>query len=123
MYSLESSLKVSTAHGLCLFVCQLYDSDGDGILTAVELAGLMGALVGRPQFNTSQIYSELTSRGQANKGENQCRSVKHKNCTTIHSIKGQKSLFSTHESPWMKQISLIMFPHYNKILSTGLSVR
>lgn len=53
---------------------QLYDSDCDGVLTEKELAGLMGALVGVPQYHTSKIYSELTRRGQANKGEHQCSS-------------------------------------------------
>ncbi|KAG5261203.1 hypothetical protein AALO_G00301190 [Alosa alosa] len=68
-------LSISTVSGLCSLedlldkAFKLYDCDGDGVLTAEELAGLMGALVGAPQFNTANIYSELTSRGPANKEE------------------------------------------------------
>uniref|UniRef100_A0AAY5EWM9 EF-hand domain-containing protein n=1 Tax=Electrophorus electricus TaxID=8005 RepID=A0AAY5EWM9_ELEEL len=42
----------------------LYDSDGDGLLSAADLSNLMGALVGIPQYNVGEIYSELTSKGQ-----------------------------------------------------------
>ncbi|XP_028841285.1 lysophospholipid acyltransferase LPCAT4 [Denticeps clupeoides] len=43
---------------------RLYDGDGDGVLTAGELSGLMGALMGVPQHRTAEIYTALTSRGQ-----------------------------------------------------------
>ncbi|KAL7855708.1 hypothetical protein AOLI_G00193120 [Acnodon oligacanthus] len=42
----------------------MYDSDGDGLLSAVDLSGLMAALVGVPQYNIAEMYAELTTRGQ-----------------------------------------------------------
>ncbi|XP_065117957.1 lysophospholipid acyltransferase LPCAT4 [Paramisgurnus dabryanus] len=40
-----------------------YDSDHDGLLNADDLSGLMEALVGVPQYDITQMYSTLTSRG------------------------------------------------------------
>ncbi|XP_030635306.1 lysophospholipid acyltransferase LPCAT4 [Chanos chanos] len=42
----------------------LYDSDSDGVLSAEDLSDLMGALIGVPQYNTAEMYAELTTRGQ-----------------------------------------------------------
>ncbi|XP_063042386.1 lysophospholipid acyltransferase LPCAT4 [Engraulis encrasicolus] len=66
-------LSLPAVSGLCCLedlmttAFRLYDADGDGVLSAGELAGLMGALVGVPQYRTAHIYTQLTSRGQANK--------------------------------------------------------
>lgn len=51
-------------------VClQLYDSNGDGLLSAEDLSGLMAALVGVAQYNITEMYSELTNGGQPTEGE------------------------------------------------------
>ncbi|XP_072526755.1 lysophospholipid acyltransferase LPCAT4 [Salminus brasiliensis] len=42
----------------------LYDSDGDDLLSAEDLSGLMAALVGVPQYSIAEMYAELTTRGQ-----------------------------------------------------------
>ncbi|XP_066515075.1 lysophospholipid acyltransferase LPCAT4 [Hoplias malabaricus] len=42
----------------------LYDSDADGLLSAVDLSGLMAALVGVPQYSIAEMYTELTKSGQ-----------------------------------------------------------
>ncbi|XP_073672851.1 lysophospholipid acyltransferase LPCAT4-like [Garra rufa] len=44
-----------------------YDSDQDGLLNAEDLSGLMGALVGIPQYGIAEMYTALTTRGQPNK--------------------------------------------------------
>ncbi|ROL29824.1 Lysophospholipid acyltransferase LPCAT4 [Anabarilius grahami] len=41
-----------------------YDTDQDGLLSADDLSGLMGALVGIPQYSVEEMYSALTSRGR-----------------------------------------------------------
>ncbi|XP_051981660.1 lysophospholipid acyltransferase LPCAT4-like [Xyrauchen texanus] len=41
-----------------------YDSDRDGLLSAEDLCGLMGALVGVPQYEIAEMYSALTNRGR-----------------------------------------------------------
>ncbi|XP_051565816.1 lysophospholipid acyltransferase LPCAT4-like [Myxocyprinus asiaticus] len=41
-----------------------YDSDCDGLLSAEDLCGLMGALVGVPQYDIAEMYSALTTRGR-----------------------------------------------------------
>ncbi|XP_051501714.1 lysophospholipid acyltransferase LPCAT4-like [Myxocyprinus asiaticus] len=41
-----------------------YDSDRDGLLSADDLSGLMGALMGVPQNDIAEIYSALTTRGR-----------------------------------------------------------
>uniref|UniRef100_A0A671LA96 Lysophospholipid acyltransferase LPCAT4-like n=1 Tax=Sinocyclocheilus anshuiensis TaxID=1608454 RepID=A0A671LA96_9TELE len=41
-----------------------YDSDQDGLLSAGDLSGLMGALVGIPQYEVEEMYSALTTRGR-----------------------------------------------------------
>ncbi|XP_041738664.1 lysophospholipid acyltransferase LPCAT4 [Coregonus clupeaformis] len=41
----------------------LYDTEGSGSLTAVDVSNLMGALVGSPQYHTEELYSELSRRG------------------------------------------------------------
>ncbi|XP_028993638.1 lysophospholipid acyltransferase LPCAT4 isoform X1 [Betta splendens] len=42
----------------------LFDSEGKGSLNAQTLSGLMGALLGFPQHNISQLYTEAASEGQ-----------------------------------------------------------
>ncbi|XP_056622590.1 lysophospholipid acyltransferase LPCAT4-like [Triplophysa dalaica] len=41
-----------------------YDSDEDGLLSADDLSALMGVLVGVPQYDITEMYSALTSRGR-----------------------------------------------------------
>ncbi|XP_067303741.1 lysophospholipid acyltransferase LPCAT4 [Pseudorasbora parva] len=41
-----------------------YDTDRDGLLSADDLSGLMGALVGIPQYDIGEMFSELTTRGR-----------------------------------------------------------
>ncbi|XP_016348236.1 uncharacterized protein LOC107693384 isoform X1 [Sinocyclocheilus anshuiensis] len=44
-------------------VCsQWYDADQDGLLSADDLSGLMGALVGVPQYFITEMYTALTTR-------------------------------------------------------------
>ncbi|KAM6949518.1 lysophospholipid acyltransferase LPCAT4 [Aplochiton taeniatus] len=43
----------------------LFDTEGRGSLTAEELSGLMGALVGFPQQDTTELFNELSQDGQA----------------------------------------------------------
>lgn len=46
----------------------LYNSNGDSLLSAEDLSGLMASLVGFPQHNIAEMYSELTNRGQPTEG-------------------------------------------------------
>ncbi|KAM4537321.1 lysophospholipid acyltransferase LPCAT4 [Odontesthes bonariensis] len=41
----------------------LFDTEGRGSLSAGELSGLMGALLGLPQHNTAALYAEASSQG------------------------------------------------------------
>uniref|UniRef100_A0A8C1LNT4 Lysophosphatidylcholine acyltransferase 4 n=1 Tax=Cyprinus carpio TaxID=7962 RepID=A0A8C1LNT4_CYPCA len=41
-----------------------YDTDQDGLLSAGDLSGLMGALVGVPQYEVAEMYTALTTRGR-----------------------------------------------------------
>uniref|UniRef100_A0A8C2D6Y4 Lysophosphatidylcholine acyltransferase 4 n=1 Tax=Cyprinus carpio TaxID=7962 RepID=A0A8C2D6Y4_CYPCA len=41
-----------------------YDADQDGLLCADDLSGLMGALVGVPQYSITEMYTALTARGR-----------------------------------------------------------
>lgn len=41
-----------------------YDADQDGLLSADDLSGLMGALVGVPQHFITEMYTALTTRGR-----------------------------------------------------------
>ncbi|XP_050970307.1 lysophospholipid acyltransferase LPCAT4 [Labeo rohita] len=41
-----------------------YDTDQDGLLSADDLSGLMGALVGVPQYGIADMYTALTTRGR-----------------------------------------------------------
>lgn len=41
-----------------------YDTDRDGLLSADDLSGLMGALVGIPQYDIGEMFSALTTRGR-----------------------------------------------------------
>ena len=52
-----------------MYVFQLYDSDGDGLLSEGDLSGLMAALAGVPQYNVEVMYTELSTRGQPTEGE------------------------------------------------------
>ncbi|XP_041634746.1 lysophospholipid acyltransferase LPCAT4 [Cheilinus undulatus] len=42
----------------------LFDKDGKGSLSAEELSGLMGALLGLPQKNIAELYAQASSNGQ-----------------------------------------------------------
>ncbi|XP_044197716.1 lysophospholipid acyltransferase LPCAT4 [Thunnus albacares] len=42
----------------------LFDGDGRGSLRAEELSDLMGALLGVPQHNTAELYTEASSQGR-----------------------------------------------------------
>ncbi|XP_012709886.2 lysophospholipid acyltransferase LPCAT4 [Fundulus heteroclitus] len=42
----------------------LFDHEGKGSLSAEELSGLMGALLGIPQHNTGALYAEASGQGQ-----------------------------------------------------------
>ncbi|KAF5901907.1 lysophospholipid acyltransferase LPCAT4, partial [Clarias magur] len=42
----------------------LYNSNGDGLLSAEDLSGLMAALLGVAQHNIAEMYSELANRGE-----------------------------------------------------------
>lgn len=41
-----------------------FDTDADGRLSEEDLSGLMGALLGIPQYSITEMYRALTSRGQ-----------------------------------------------------------
>ncbi|KAK7177228.1 hypothetical protein R3I93_001271 [Phoxinus phoxinus] len=41
-----------------------FDTDQDGLLSAGDLSGLMGALVGIPQYDIGEMFSALTTRGR-----------------------------------------------------------
>ncbi|XP_062864990.1 lysophospholipid acyltransferase LPCAT4 isoform X2 [Trichomycterus rosablanca] len=82
--SLYSKSDRMDARQLCLSVCtaaglrppqsllhaafSLYDSDGDGLLSADDLSGLMGALVGVPQYHITEMYTELIRTGEPTEG-------------------------------------------------------
>nr|XP_046236876.1 lysophospholipid acyltransferase LPCAT4 isoform X2 [Scatophagus argus] len=42
----------------------LFDREGRGSLSAEELSGLMGALLGVPQHNTAELYAQASHQGQ-----------------------------------------------------------
>ncbi|XP_053199113.1 lysophospholipid acyltransferase LPCAT4 [Scomber japonicus] len=42
----------------------LFDREGSGSLSAEQLSGLMGALLGVPQLNTTELYSEASRDGR-----------------------------------------------------------
>ena len=48
---------------------QMFDCDGVGSLSAVELSDLMGALVGIRQHNTTALYTELARGRRPTEGE------------------------------------------------------
>lgn len=48
---------------------QLFDQEGKGSLGAAELSGLMGALLGVPQHDVAELYSEATEDGRLSEGE------------------------------------------------------
>lgn len=50
-------------------VFQLFDKEGKGSLSAEELSDLMGALLGVPQRNTAQLYTQASYQGQLTEGE------------------------------------------------------
>lgn len=52
-----------------VFVFQLFDKDGRGSLSAEELSGLMGALLGVPQYNTAELYAQASKQGRLTEGE------------------------------------------------------
>lgn len=48
---------------------QLFDREARGSLSAEELSDLMGALLGVPQANTAQLYTEACRHGRLTEGE------------------------------------------------------
>lgn len=48
---------------------QLFDGEGRGRVSAEELSGLMGALLGFPQRNTAQLFREVSAHGPVTAGE------------------------------------------------------
>ncbi|XP_074517946.1 lysophospholipid acyltransferase LPCAT4 [Halichoeres trimaculatus] len=63
-------VSVSALSGLVSFrsllhtAFSLYDTEGRGSLSAEELSDLMGALLGLPQNNTSELYQQASSQGR-----------------------------------------------------------
>ncbi|RXN36168.1 lysophospholipid acyltransferase LPCAT4 [Labeo rohita] len=53
-----------TAVKICSLYSKWYDTDQDGLLSADDLSGLMGALVGVPQYGIADMYTALTTRGR-----------------------------------------------------------
>ncbi|TMS02279.1 Lysophospholipid acyltransferase LPCAT4 [Larimichthys crocea] len=45
----------------------LFDKEARGSLSAEELSGLMGALLGFPQHNTAELYAQASNQGQLTK--------------------------------------------------------
>ncbi|KAK3523458.1 hypothetical protein QTP86_033606 [Hemibagrus guttatus] len=66
--SLCTAAGLRTPESLLHTAFLLYDSKGDGLLSAEDLSGLMAALVGVVQYNITEMYSELTNRGQPTEG-------------------------------------------------------
>lgn len=69
MRCLPLSLTIKCKTQVCVCVFQLYDSDGDGFLSADDLSGLMAALVGVPQYSIAEMYTELTKSGEPSEGQ------------------------------------------------------
>lgn len=51
------------------FAFQLFDTETSGSLSAEQLSGLMGALLGVPQHNTAELYAAASNQGQITEGE------------------------------------------------------
>ncbi|KAG7314100.1 hypothetical protein KOW79_022596 [Hemibagrus wyckioides] len=66
--SLCTAAGLRTPESLLHTAFPLYDSNGDGLLSSEDLSGLMAALVGVAQYNITEMYSELTNRGQPTEG-------------------------------------------------------
>lgn len=56
-------------HTNTLSVFQLFGKDGSGSLSAEHLSDLMGALLGVPQHNTTELYREASKQSQLTEGE------------------------------------------------------
>ncbi|GAA6074103.1 lysophospholipid acyltransferase LPCAT4 isoform X1, partial [Tachysurus ichikawai] len=67
--SLCTAAGLRTPESLLHTAFPLYDSNGDGLLSAEDLSGLMAALVGVAQHSIAEMYTELTDRGQPAEGE------------------------------------------------------
>ncbi|XP_060720278.1 lysophospholipid acyltransferase LPCAT4 [Tachysurus vachellii] len=67
--SLCTAAGLRTPESLLHTAFPLYDSNGDGLLSAEDLSGLMAALVGVAQHSITEMYTELTDRGQPTEGE------------------------------------------------------
>lgn len=48
---------------------QMFDKEGRGSLSAEELSDLMGALLGFPQHNTAELYTQASNQGRLTEGE------------------------------------------------------
>lgn len=66
---LNTTISWYIAHSMFVFVFQLFDKEARGSLSAEELSGLMGALLGFPQHNTAELYAQASNQGQLTKGE------------------------------------------------------
>lgn len=69
-----SFLSESSLTGCCLFlahlsVFQLFDKEDRGSLSAEELSDLMGALLGVPQHDTAELYTQASDQGRLTEGE------------------------------------------------------
>lgn len=48
---------------------QFFDKQGQGSLSAEDLSGLMGALLGVPQHNVEELYAEASNHGCLTEGK------------------------------------------------------
>ncbi|KAI5087948.1 lysophospholipid acyltransferase LPCAT4 [Silurus meridionalis] len=61
--SLCTAAELRTPESLLHTAFMMYNSNGEGLLSAEDLSGLIAALVGVAQYSIAEMYSELTNRG------------------------------------------------------------
>lgn len=71
---LQNKWRIQCATSFCqraplLSVFQLFDKEDRGSLSAEELSDLMGALLGVPQHNTAELYTQASDQGRLTEGE------------------------------------------------------
>lgn len=90
---------------------QLFDEEGKGSLGLGELSGLMGALLGFPQNNVAELYSEATNNGRLTEGEECCA----RTCLTIQK---ESEVLSTAASLTTDELLRVLTTHptYQRVL-------
>lgn len=77
-----------------VFVFQLFDRENRGSLSAEELSDLMGALLGVPQHNTAELYTQASNHGRLTEGE--CLSNEFGSIADVNTSQATSSSKTSH---------------------------